>query len=84
MPMIPPVHKAKRPPQDWRTLRVRQWEPSRYWVQSQTRELDHLVDTDPWGCSCEYGTDFSKDGENRDCAHQRRLRLWLKIRGRYA
>ena len=62
---------------DWRTLRVQQWELTRYWVQSQTRELDHLVDTDPWGCSCETW-DYTKEGEHKDCAHQRRLREWIQ------
>jgi hypothetical protein len=57
---------------------VRQWETSRYWVQSRTRGIEHLVDTDPWGCSCEWSNDFRPETEPRECVHQRRLKLWLE------
>ncbi len=65
---------------DWQTLRVRQWESTRYWVQSQTRKgVEHLVDIDPIGCSCEHSNDYRRDGERKTwCAHILRVRQWLR------
>ena len=62
----------------WQTLRVREWEPARFWVQSQSRKLDHLVDINPLACSCEWSNEFKTPGENKTwCAHIKRIRLWL-------
>ncbi len=71
------------PANDWRTLRVRQWEPTRYWVQSQTRKnVEHLVDAEDWTCSCEW-SEFHKEGEQITwCAHIKRVRLWLGTKAR--
>ena len=64
---------------DWRILRVRQWESTRFWVESQTRKtIKHLVDAEDCTCSCEW-TDFHKEGEQIAwCAHIRRVRIWLR------
>lgn len=69
-------------PRDWHTLPVRQWEPTRFWVQSQTRpDVEHLVDTDPFGCSCEWSGDYKREGTSKkECVHIRRVRLWLSNR----
>ena len=69
---------------DWRILRVRKWESTRYWVQSQTRKtVEHLVDAEDWECSCEWSCDFRREGEQKTwCAHIRRLRMWLTERGK--
>ena len=70
-----------RPSGNYKNLQVERYpgEPTRFLVESQTRKIKHLVDSDPWSCGCEWSNDFAIEGECKTwCAHILAVRWWYE------